>query len=398
MMLLRTLVLEHSGHDSPVNGALLCCFAIPQIASNFLVYSLDEEVEPGSSRVYIAALRKKTERYFLGGIESKESLQLAMSVLKQIITLATGSGVKDGNTSASQVPYHFIDLKGSKLPTARPEDHHSLMIKKALVMKVITLGTSVIGLPAIESTELIVPSIRFSSKMVSPPGTADGTEVVGQGADEEPSVVLPVAAPADTLPSPPKGVVPQVPAPRVQQQPVTSPEVVSPVVAREQSSLLEVDTTLTNLARVAQELTQQKRAVFQQQEELEQHRSQLLREKAALEQANQQLAALEVALQQRTEALNGREEHLSQDAQLQQAEQRRLEGWARQLEDESFRLQALDRASQQQAEQLATGLGQLSGFRGDLKGLLYRLDGTLFPVEKVDRQQDADAGSVSGSD
>ena len=69
MMLLRTLVLEHSGHDSPVNGALLCCFAIPQIASNFLVYSLDEEVEAGSSRVYIAALRKKTERYFLGGIE-----------------------------------------------------------------------------------------------------------------------------------------------------------------------------------------------------------------------------------------------------------------------------------------------------------------------------------------
>ncbi len=157
MMLLRTLVLEHSGHDSPVNGALLCCFAIPQIASNFLVYSLDEEVEPGSSRVYIAALRKKAERYFLGGIESKENLQLAMKVLKQIITLATGSGVKDGNTSESQVPYHFIDLKGSKLPTARPEDHHSLMIKKALVMKVITLGTSVIGLPAIESTELEIP-------------------------------------------------------------------------------------------------------------------------------------------------------------------------------------------------------------------------------------------------
>ncbi len=397
MMLLRTLVLEHSGHDFPVNGALLCCFAIPQIASNFLVYSLDEEVEPGSSRVYIAALRKKAERYFLGGIESKESLQLAMSVLKQIITLATGSGVKDGNTSASQVPYHFIDLKGSKLPTARPEDHHSLMIKKALVMKVITLGTSVIGLPAIESTELIVPSIRFSSKMVSPPGTAGGTEPMTQGPDEEPSVVFPVVASVEPLPSPPKAPEPQVPAPRV-QQPAPSPEAVSPVVARDQSSLLEVDTTLTNLARVAQELTQQKRAVHQQQEELEQHRSQLLREKAALEQANQQLAALEVALQQRTEALNGREEHLSQDAQLQQAEQRRLEGWARQLEDESFRLQALDRASQQQAEQLATGLGQLSGFRGDLKGLLYRLDGTLFPVEKFDRQQDADAGSVSGSD
>ncbi len=38
------------------------------------------------------------------------------------------------------------------------------------------------------------------------------------------------------------------------------------------------------------------------------------------------------------------------------------------------------------AEKLATGLGQLSGFRGDLKALLYRLDGTLFPVENVEQQ------------
>ncbi|MDD0978162.1 hypothetical protein [Pseudomonas shahriarae] len=379
MMLLRTLVLEHSGHDSPVNGALLCCFAIPQIASNFLVYSLDEEVEPGSSRVYIAALRKKSERYFLGSIESKESLQLAMSVLKQIITLATASG---GNAAGPQVPYHFIDLKGSKLPTARPEDHHSLMINKALVMKVITLGTSVIGLPAIESTELIVPSIRFSSKMVSPPGTANREDMT-QEPHEEPVVVLP-----EPLPPPPKEPEAQeVPAPQAPEpQPVAPPAGVPPVVAADQSSLHEVDTTLTNLARVAHELTQQKRAVLQQQEALELQRDQLLREKATLEQANQQLAAQELALQQRAEALNSREEHLARDAQLQQAEQRRLEGWAQQMEDESFRLQAQDRASQQQAEQLATGLGQLSGFRGDLKALLYRLDGTLFPVENVEQQ------------
>lgn len=383
MMLLRTLVLEHSGHDSPVNGALLCCFAVPQIASNFLVYSLDEEVEPGSSRVYIAALRKKSERYFLGSIESKENLQLAMSVLKQIITLATTSGAKDGHASEPQVPYHFIDLKGSKLPAARPEDHHSLMIKKTLVMKVITLGTSVIGLPAIESTELIVPSIRFSSKMVSPPGAASPAEDLTPASHEEPSAVVSAVTPAEPVPPPPKEAQAAV-APVSVQPPVAPPEVASPVVAANQSSLVEVDTTLTNLARVAQELTQQKRALQQQQEELEQQKDQLLREKTALEQSSQQLNALEVALQQRTEALNGREEHLDRDAQLQQAEQRRLEGWARQLEDESFRLQAQDRASQQQAEQLATGLGQLSGFRGDLKALLYRLDGTLFPVEKVE--------------
>ncbi len=67
MMLLRTLVLERDGQDAPVNGALLCGFAVGQIASNFLVYSLDEEVEPASSRVYVAVLRKNSIGIFSGG-------------------------------------------------------------------------------------------------------------------------------------------------------------------------------------------------------------------------------------------------------------------------------------------------------------------------------------------
>lgn len=152
MMLLRTLVLERSGADTPVNGALLCGFAIPQIASNFLVYSLDEEIEPGSSRVYVAALRRKVERYFLGGVDAQEDLQVAMRVFKQILTLAA-SGTKSGSVGDGQVPYHFVDLKGCKLPPARPEDHHSMNIKKALVMKVITLGTSAPASEAIESPD-----------------------------------------------------------------------------------------------------------------------------------------------------------------------------------------------------------------------------------------------------
>lgn len=40
MMLLRTLVLERNDEGTPVNGALLCGFAVTQTASNFLVYSL----------------------------------------------------------------------------------------------------------------------------------------------------------------------------------------------------------------------------------------------------------------------------------------------------------------------------------------------------------------------
>ena len=92
MMLLRTLVLERDNEEAPVNGALLCGFAVAQTASNFLVYSLDEEAEPGHSRVYIAVLRKKLERYFLSGVDSKEDLQVAMQVFKQILMLAAASG------------------------------------------------------------------------------------------------------------------------------------------------------------------------------------------------------------------------------------------------------------------------------------------------------------------
>ncbi|WP_207303641.1 hypothetical protein [Pseudomonas mucidolens] len=224
MMLLRTLVLEQSGHGTPVNGALLCCFAIPQIASNYLAYSLDEEMEPGSARVYMAALRKKSERYFLGSIDSRDDLQIAMRVFKQILTLAAASGTKDGNVAGPQVPYHFIDLKGSKLPPARPEDHHSLMIKKALVMKVITLGTSVIGLPAIESSELIVPSIRFSSKMVTPLKAEDRREAPTPAlleAQQAPMSVA-VAPPVDEVP--PAAIEPTVPVVKEVSAPPATPD------------------------------------------------------------------------------------------------------------------------------------------------------------------------------
>ncbi|KAA0943296.1 hypothetical protein FQ186_22360 [Pseudomonas sp. ANT_H14] len=377
MMLLRTLVLENSGHDTPVNGALLCGFAVPQTSSNYLAYSLDEEMEPGSSRVYIAALRKKSERYFLGSIDSKEDLQLAMHVFKQILTLAAASGIKTGNAAEAQVPYHFIDLKGSKLPPARPEDHHSLMIKKALVMKVITLGTSVTGLPAIESTELIVPSIRFSSKMVSPPKTPSRPEPVLPDSFD-PVVQAPMIVTAPTLPT---EAVPPTP-----DEPPALPAREAP------PSLFEVDSTLTNLARVAQELTQQKLAVLQQEEALEQLRCQLQQEKALLEQSKQQsielMAEKNAALQQLTQTLNAREEHLVHGAQAQQTEQRHLDELAHHLDSLAARLQTDDVATHKKAEQLATGLAHLSVLRDSLRDVFHRLDEALEPVAEADQPLD----------
>jgi hypothetical protein len=394
MMLLRTLVLEHSGHDTPVNGALLCSFAVTQIASNFLAYSLDEETEPGSSRVYIAALRKKSERYFLGSIDSKEDLQLATQVFKQILTLAAASGATSGGMAEAQVPYHFVDLRGCKLPPARPEDHHSLTIKKALVMKLITLGTSAPGLPAIESSSLIVPSIRFSSQMVSAPKAASPIEPV------TPPLPEPVEQAQSVAPAPHVAAAPQAPA-EVPVAEVSQPQAAllqpvpdQPLVAavREgRPSLFEVDDTLTNLARVAQELTQQKRTVLEQEEALVQARAQLQQEQAVFEQERQQAteraAEKDAALQLLAETLGHREAHLADGSELQQVAQHRMDERARHLENQAAQLHSHDLVVRHKAEQLAAALSQLPGLRENLLGLLHSLDETLARLGETDQGQ-----------
>ncbi|WDU60647.1 hypothetical protein LRS56_17375 [Pseudomonas poae] len=326
MMLLRTLVLERNGQDAPVNGALLCGFAVGQIASNFLVYSLDEEVEPGSSRVYIAALRKKADRYFLDGVESKEDLQVAMLVFKQILTLAA-SGAKAGGVTETQVPYHFVDLKGCKLPTARPDDHHSVIIKKALVMKVITLGMSAPALPAIESASLIVPTIRFSSQMNSVPKVVTPSEAARRPEPE-------------ALDEVPHQVAVETPITPVQIAPVAprEPEVLAqpkPAVTVDDNALFEMDSTLTNLARVAQELSQQKRAAIEREATLEQWQARL------------------------------------------QQQQTQLDENTRELEQRTTQLQGQSLALSQRAEALKATMAQISGLRQNLRGVLLELDQAL---------------------
>lgn len=344
MMLLRTLVLERSGQDTPINGALLCGFAVAQTDSNFLVYSLDEETEPGNSRVYIAALRKKLDRYFLGGVESKEDLQVAMQVFKQILMAAAASGTKTGTVSESSIPFHFIDLKGCKLPPARPEDHHSMIIKKGLVMKVITLGMSAPALPAIESASLIVPSIRFSSQMIAPPRPTNPAN------SAEPSVCEPLKAqpleapvaiaqaqalePAPEPESEPEPEQVELSAPPVQVEPA-APAPSPPAPKMEHASLVEMDSTLTSLAKVAQELTQQQQAAIEREEMLEQWQARLEQEQSELEEKNR-------ALQQHSAQLHERDLEVGRTA-----------------------------------EKLTQALSQVAGIRQRLQGVLLELDHTL---------------------
>lgn len=393
MMLLRTLVLERAGVDAPVNGALLCGFAIPQIMSNFLVYSLDEEAEPGSSRVYVAALRKKLDRYFLSAVDAQEELQVAMRVFKQILMLAA-SGAKPGSVTDSQIPYHFVDLKGCKLPPARPEDHHSVVIKKALVMKVITLGTSAPVSPALESATLVVPSIRFSSQMASPFRAASRPEADTPPLLEqlvEPQLPPQLPPQPQTQPQTQLQAEPQ-PEPLPQVSVVVAPANVPPVapavderpalcVQTEQHSLFEVDSTLNNLARVSHELTQQKLAVLKQAESLEQWHVQLQQGHAELDEKRQELVdrtlEKEATLQLRVQALEGREAQVVSAMAAQQHEQHQLDERAQALEKRISHAQSQELQVLQKKEVLAAMLAHLPGLRQNLQTMLIELDQTL---------------------
>ena len=372
MMLLRTLVLERSDEDAPLNGALLCGFAVPRIASNFLVYSLDEETEPGSARVYVAALRKKLDRYFLSGVDAQEDLSIAMQVFKQILALASAKPASDTDT---QIPYHFVDLKGCKLPPARPEDHHSVIIKKALVMKVITLGASAPASAAIESATLIVPSIRFSSQMVSPPKVANTPQRA------EPPLLeqldeLPIRAPITSVPEEPMPFVSPVYEP---------PAIVAPT---EHASLFEMDSTLTSLARVAQELTAQKTAVLKQQDALEQWHGQLQQRQTGLDQDRQELVnrtlEKEATAQLRVQALEGREAQLADAFAAQQHEEHQMAARAAALEKRTAQAYSQEVVIRQKSEKLAAMVAQLPGLRQNLYAMLLEIDQALEGFAKRD--------------
>jgi len=401
MMLLRTIVLEHSGNAAPINGALLCGFAVPHISSNFLAYSMDEETEPGTLRVYIAALQRNADRYLLNSIDTKECLQVAMSVFKQIFTSAATFDEKAPHHTENQIAYHFIDLKSCKLPTARPEDHHSLTIKKALVMKVITFGQSAPGAPAIETSSQVIPSIHFSSQRVA---ASKGASMAGTQILEQPEPMIAAQfkpaekSIADLMPQAPGG--PPIVTTLADPLPIAMTASIAifadprnvattSIGKEERQSLFEVDSTLTNLARVAQELTQQKLTLLKQQEEQELLRKQLSKEKIDFEKTSrdgaERIVEKEASLQQLAQTLNAGVEHLARSSEAQQTEQCRLEELANRVGTQTTQVHARELAVRRREEQLAGGLEQLAGLRDNLRNLLYCLDETLSSGSEVEQ-------------
>ena len=219
-----------------------------------------------------------------------------------------------------------------------------MIIKKALVMKVITLGMSAPALPAIESSAVIVPSIRFSSQMVAPPRNPRSAKTAPQPMDEDT-----VEEPARSLVAIPQEQVESSASPVPVEQddshfepnnlrldpPEPEPEPLDPPAQLDHTSLLEMDSALSNLAKVAQELTQKKCAVLEKEQMLEQWQARL------------------------------------------QQQQSQLEEKGRELEQRHAYLQEQGLEVSQKAEKLAMMMLQLSGMRQRMQGTLLELDQVL---------------------
>ena len=199
------------------------------------------------------------------------------------------------------------------------------------------------------------------------------------------------------------------------QPPQQAPEVLAPneslavVVApsappalseqEEQNSLFEVGSTLTNLARVAQELTQQKLAMQKREEVLEQRQVQLQQGLAELEQKRQELtrrvAQEEGALQLQAQALEGREAQLANALGAQQQGQRQMDERARVLEERVTQVEVQELRARQKSETLAALLVQLPGLRQNVQAVLFELDQALDGLARNELlQPSSDLGAI----
>jgi chromosome segregation ATPase len=167
----------------------------------------------------------------------------------------------------------------------------------------------------------------------------------------------------------------------------------------EQNSLFEVDSTLTNLARVAQELTQQKLAMQKREEVLEQRQVQLQQGLAELEQKRQELtrrvAQEEGALQLQAQALEGREAQLANALGAQQQGQRQMDERARVLEERVTQVEVQELRARQKSETLAALLVQLPGLRQNVQAVLFELDQALDGLARNELlQPSSDLGAI----
>ena len=131
-MQIRTFTLE-TPDKVTVNAAILCSFALPAMDRYILAYTLNEEVSPGTLRLYLAAAVPLDQGCRLHRPDAAES-QAALRALAAIATL-------DKAPQAESSVFTLIKLEGpftgEGAGPASTAGHASLPIDKDMALKLI---------------------------------------------------------------------------------------------------------------------------------------------------------------------------------------------------------------------------------------------------------------------
>ncbi|MGY3256090.1 hypothetical protein BK635_02900 [Pseudomonas chlororaphis] len=145
-MFVRTLFIKNEDQEV-FTAALLCSFAIPEIRSNFLVYSLNEETDANHLRIYVATLLKEGCHYALSALASDPAGQMAIRVFEQILQEAS-----TGRRQASDTFYYLLSLNKWMIIPPLSKEHRVLNIKKARIFDLFGFQPSALFGPALKST------------------------------------------------------------------------------------------------------------------------------------------------------------------------------------------------------------------------------------------------------
>lgn len=136
---------------APVNAVLLCGFSAIGVDKKFMVYSLNEKLDGGLVRIYLASLCDDQNDVLMACV-SPIDFKTAAQILKNIINdaLSPASGMSNGT-------YKILDLLDARILPGEVHTHRSLKVNETWVQKLLSFH----------------PSFEDSAQANSPSSTTD---------------------------------------------------------------------------------------------------------------------------------------------------------------------------------------------------------------------------------
>jgi regulator of replication initiation timing len=134
-MKFRTITVTNSDGE-PLNAVLLCGFSATGADRKYVVYSLNEKLDGGLARIYVASLYDDQNDLLMACV-SPIDFKMAAQTLKSIISdaLASASGMSDGC-------YQILDLLDARIIPGDVHTHRSLKVNEAWVEKLLNFQPS----------------------------------------------------------------------------------------------------------------------------------------------------------------------------------------------------------------------------------------------------------------